>query len=209
MKKIVLILLFFLIAGAGITVGVNAVHFLKHDSATKQVLPAQTNSSPTEIPTTVPTQPQAVEPGIPQSISIPAIQVDATVESVGMDSQGRMDIPRNSDNTAWYSPGFRPGQKGNAVIDGHLDKVTGAPAVFWNISKLSTGDKIIITDDKGQQFTFQVTDTEKYPYNEFPLQQVFGPSDKAMLNLITCQGNWNSAAKNYSHRFVVYSELVK
>jgi LPXTG-site transpeptidase (sortase) family protein len=126
-----------------------------------------------------------------------------------MDEEKRMDTPKDADNGAWYNLGYKPGQVGSAVIAGHLDKENGDPAVFWRVTELNTGDKIIITDVKDQTYTFEVMDIQKYPYDDFPLQKVFGSSSKPMLNLITCQGDWDSKAKNYSHRMVVFAQLVE
>jgi sortase (surface protein transpeptidase) len=120
-----------------------------------------------------------------------------------------MDTPKDSDNGAWYNLGAKPGQRGNAVIAGHYDKADGSPAAFWDIAKLSSGDQIVITDVRGNKKTFEVTRVEKFPYDNFPMQEVFGDSDEPMLNLITCEGKWNSATGLYSHRTVVFSKLVK
>ena len=158
----------------------------------------------------LPTQPSkaTVAPGIPISITIPKINVHAAVESVGMDSLGRMDVPRSADDTAWYSPGYKPGMNGSAVIDGHLDRVTGAPAVFWNLKLLGVGDQIIITENDGQKYIFAVDHIIRYPYNNFPIKEVFGASQTPLLNLITCNGVWDKNTKNYSDRLVVYSKLL-
>lgn len=185
------------------TYGINASKAGQPDN-TKQVLSTQSNEPQEKV-----VQQKDVTPGIPQRIKIPSIDVDATVESVGMDEKGRMDVPKDADNTAWFQLGFRPGQVGNAVIDGHYDKEDGSPAAFWDIPKLKTGDTIIVSDDKGNERTFSVTKIAKYPYDKFPLKEVFGESDTAKLNLITCQGEWNEKTKNYAERMVVYSELVE
>src|SRR3981081_1577001 len=58
---------------------------------------------------------------VPARLQIPKIGVDATVEQVGVDRAGNMDIPKSPNNVAWYSPGVAPGQNGDAVIAGHLD----------------------------------------------------------------------------------------
>ena len=158
------------------------------------------------IPTTTPTPASTVS--IPRTISIPAIGINTAVETVAMDAQGRMDVPRDVNDTAWYSLGARPGEKGSAVIDGHLDTVTGAPAVFWNLKKLQTGDTISVTDMKGQTYTFTITKVINYPYDQVPLQQIFATNDKPRLNLITCGGTWNRAAHNYQERTVVYAEMT-
>jgi LPXTG-site transpeptidase (sortase) family protein len=209
MKKILVSLLLIIIVGVGGVVGVKASHLFSHP-VESTVLSAHT-TLPTTIPTdtaTSQTSPQG-DPGIPQKLSIPKIGVTASVESVGLDSQNRMDVPRIADDVGWYRLGYKIGENGNAVIDGHLDKVTGKPAVFWNLSKLQSGDKIIVMDGAGKQFTYAVTQKAEYPYNNFPLQQVFGPASKPMLNLITCQGTWDKTTKNYSHRIVIYSQLME
>lgn len=149
------------------------------------------------------------EPGIPLKVQIPAINVDTNIEAVGNDAEGRMDVPKDADETAWYEPGFRPGQQGNSVLAGHYDKKDGSPAVFWNLNKLKEGDKIIVTDDKEGKITFSVTKIAKYPYDNFPLTKVFGTSEKPMLNLITCQGIWNKKSNTYAERLVVYAQRKK
>jgi sortase A len=147
--------------------------------------------------------------GVPVKFVIPKLAIEARVESVGMDSIGRMDVPKNADNVAWYNLGHKPGDIGNAVIAGHFDKETGAPAVFYNLEKLNKGDHIITIDEKGDSLTFSVTRIATYPDNQFPLQEVFGTAEKSMLNLITCDGKWNNTTKSYSHRTVIYSEMIK
>lgn len=144
---------------------------------------------------------------VPTKFSIPKLGVTANVESVAMDAQGRMDIPKSDFDVAWYNLGFKPGSVGSAVIDGHFDRASGAPAVFYNLNKLTTGDKIVVSDDQGHQLTFVVTDKELYPFNDFPLQKVFNTTDQPRLNLITCDGVWDSTAHNYSQRLVVYATL--
>ncbi len=160
--------------------------------------PAVTAPSPT---------PKPIPIGLPQTISIPAINIQASVESVGMDAQGRMGVPTNNVDTAWYKYGYRPGQKGSAVIDGHYDTPTGAPAVFYNLSKLQRGDSITVTDSNGRTYTFVVTDVVSYPSDQLPMQQIFASADATRLNLITCDGTWNRTEHNYSNRAVIYSVL--
>jgi len=190
--------------GAGVSIGFVVTHL---DSASnKQVSSVQAEH--TDISTKTVAVVPTVVPGTPVTISIPKINVNTKVESVGMDSQGRMDVPKSGEDTAWYSPGYKPGMNGSAVIDGHLDLVTGAPAVFWNLKNLTSGDTISVTEDNGKIYTFAVDHLTKYPYNEFPIKEVFSASDVPMLNLITCNGVWDKASKNYSDRLVVYSKLI-
>jgi sortase A len=141
----------------------------------------------------------------PSTIEIPSISMKSSVEQVGLDSQNRMDVPKNWNNVGWYKLGYKPGEGGTAVISGHLDTSTGAPAVFYKLNSVNRGDKIIITDDHGNKANFKVTDKEHYPYNQVPLQKIFNTAGAAALNLITCQGDWNPNQRNYSERLVIYS----
>lgn len=142
----------------------------------------------------------------PKSLSIPKLGLtDVVVEEVGMDAQGRMDVPGKVNDVGWYDLGFKPGDKGSAVIDGHFDTVTGAPAVFYYLNRLQKGDQIQVTDAAGRQYSFAVTDVEAYDFDKLPLQQIFASHDKSRLNLITCNGTWDRSSKNYSKRMVVYA----
>jgi sortase A len=144
----------------------------------------------------------------PKKLVIPAIKVDTNVESVGLDKKGAMDVPKDVKNVSWYNLGVKPGEKGNAVMAGHLDTETGSKAVFYDLNKLIIGDEIMVEDQDGKVYKYKVVNTGSYDYNKFPIEQVFGKTEKAMLNLITCQGTWNQASQNYSQRYVVYAKLI-
>jgi len=121
-----------------------------------------------------------------------------------------MDTPKGWMNAAWYSPGFRPGETGNAVIAGHLDSRSGGPAVFWNLSHLQPGDEIMITYERGDRYTFAVQDLEAVPYDIAgpALAAIFGASQTSDLNLITCNGLWDRGKATYTQRLVVYATLL-
>jgi sortase (surface protein transpeptidase) len=206
MKKL---LFFIVIFGIGVGLATGFLFNRPHDQKRIEILSAQTTPKQTkDLPSPTEKLDAVTAPGLPQTIRIPKINVDAKIESVGMDSRGRMDVPQDSDNTAWFSPGYRPGKNGSAVIDGHKDNADGSPSVFWDLTKLAPGDTIIVTDDAGHEFTFAVDRLEKYPDATFPIKEVFAAADVPQLNLITCNGTWDKNAKNYSDRLVVYSTLI-
>lgn len=203
MKKLFTAIFLIVLIIAGINFGLKFTKVKHADekvTSTNQII----QSSKNEADSTE----QEAPVGIPELIKIPKINVSAKVEQVGLDEKRAMDVPKEANNAGWYNLGVKPGEAGNAVIDGHLDKESGAPAVFWDVDKLQVGDKIIIVDDKGTERTFSVVKKAEYPYNDFPLQEVFGHSSKSMLNLISCNGKWNSQTHNYSHRTVIYSEQI-
>lgn len=157
-------------------------------------------SSPTPVPT------PAYIPTMPVAVSIPKIGVFANIESVGLTGDGKMDVPKKDEDVAWYDLGYKPGEMGSAVFAGHLDKVTGAPAVFWNLAKLDKGDEIFVTDQNNKTLKFAVYDKHTFIYNEVPLDQIFASAGSATLNLITCGGTFNQAARNYDHRTIVFAK---
>ncbi len=175
----------------------------------------------TAIPTGVAVQKSLISPTIgvqavtiqesksvtPRRLIISKLHVDAAIESVGMDSKGNMDVPKDSDNAAWYNLGYKPGENGSAVIDGHFDKQSGAPAVFYELGSLNSGDTIQIEQSDGKRLTFEVTKSDMYAYDKLPLQEIFNTSGKPVLNLITCNGTFDTSAKNYSKRLVVQAVL--
>ena len=143
--------------------------------------------------------------GIPARLIIPKLGVNAYVEQVGLDSAGAMDVPKKFTTAAWYKLGYKIGDNGNAVFSGHYDTYSGSPAIFWNISKLNAGDSIIVIDTGGTSYRFMVREKRVYEFDKFPLQEVFGTAGTSGVNLITCSGEWDKIAKNYSTRTVIYA----
>lgn len=147
--------------------------------------------------------------GVPLTLTIPSIGVTAPVEQVGLDDKKAMDVPKNVDGVGWYNLGTKPGDLGSAVVAGHMDKVTGEPAVFYDLEKVKIGDEILVMDEKQIQYRFKVTGSYSFPFDKLPLTEIFASTDKSRLNLITCGGEWDAKKKNYSNRLVVYTELVQ
>lgn len=146
------------------------------------------------------------EYGIPVRILIPKIDVDASLESVGVTADGEMDIPKNPSDAAWFNLGPRPGEYGSAVISGHYGWKNGIAAVFDDLSKLNKGDKIYVEDDKGNAISFTVREIRSYD-PDADASDVFNADDGGShLNLITCEGIWNADLKSYSKRLVVFTD---
>ena len=180
-------------------------------SATTAAAPART-AGPTPAPGASPddTLQQAlaiVAPAKPPvRLQIPTINVDAAVEQVGLDPQGRMAAPVRTDEVGWYQPGAAPGDVGNAVIDGHLDWYTG-PAVFQRLGKLKVGDQITVLREDGTKAKFTVDSTSVMPYDA-STDALFIKTGAPSLTLITCAGAWDRQRGTYLQRLVVHSSLT-
>jgi LPXTG-site transpeptidase (sortase) family protein len=151
------------------------------------------------------------QPDVPVQLTIPKINVSASIESVGNDEQGRMDVPKGVQNAAWWNLGALPGAGGNAVISGHLDNYLQEPAVFWRLRELAEGDTITIRDARGVDYTYEVVNAATYAHDEVPLDIIFGDAVKVRPNLIliTCEGTWDETDRNYDQRYVVYARAVE
>ncbi len=149
-------------------------------------------------------------PGKPVQLIIPAIGVNAHIESTGLawQNNGAMGVPTNFADVAWYNGGPVPGMPGSAVIDGHLDGKNVPQAVFYNLGKLKVGDLVEVVDTKGTTLQFRVVTTKTYAYDATTTDIFAGDSSKARLNLITCGGSWMKDKKLYDQRIVVFTELV-
>lgn len=169
-----------------------------------QFLTAYSSPSPTPSPT-----PKPIIIELPQTLTIPKIGVHTNVEYVAHDQNGRMDVPQNFMNVGWYRLGAKVGEKGSAVLAGHLDTQTGAPAIFYNLNQLVEGDEVIVTGQDGTELKYKVVGSKIYDISNAPLEEIFAQEDKERLNLITCDGIWDVNIRNYTKRLVVFTELVK
>ncbi len=150
------------------------------------------------------------QPGKPVRLIIPAIGVDANIQSVGLSWRGNgdMGVPTNVTDVAWYNGGPRPGMPGSAVVAGHLDGKNVAQAVFYNLNKLQAGDEVRVVDSKGNILRFRVVGTKIYDSEAAAGEVFLSDSSKVRLNLITCGGDWDATRKLYGERVVVFTELV-
>lgn len=143
--------------------------------------------------------------GLPVRVIVPSLGVDASVEQVGVDAEGNMATPDDPWNTAWYAPGVRPGQAGNAAIAGHVDYHTIGPVVFWDLNKIAVGAEVLVVTSSGQTLRFTVRGGEYYRPQNAPLEEIFGATSSVNLNLITCGGTFNPVTREYDQRYVVFT----
>lgn len=150
---------------------------------------------------------ESVQVGLPVRLRIPEASVDASIETVGIDSDGVMEAPVGGKNVGWFQFGSRPGEMGSAVMDGHFGQwKNGEGSVFDDLSILGPGDRVFVDDDTGKTHTFVVRESREYDPSA-DAREVFDADDaKSHLNLITCEGAWDSISKSYSKRLVVFTD---
>ncbi len=143
---------------------------------------------------------------LPSRLIIPELSIDTKIVEVGQTAAGNMDVPQNLVDVGWYKYGVKPGEKGNAVVAGHVNGRGNKKAVFWYLKTLEVGDDVYVVDNSGQKLHFRVVDSQVYPADNSPLEYIFGATEKTRLNLITC--SFNDEAGRNSDRRVVFTERV-
>lgn len=197
-------LILLIIVGSALCVGLSA-YLILHKPTTRLPSPA---IHALATPKAVQGVRKTVNAGLPARLKIPKINVDAVLDHVGLTPNGDLDAPKDPANAAWYDQGPRPGDSGNAIIDGHFGYKSNQPAVFDDLHTLRTGDSLHVIDDKGVATYFVVRELRSYDPNE-DTSDVFRPSDgKAHLNLITCKGSWDKKLRAYSARLVVFADKI-
>ncbi|GIH28781.1 class F sortase [Acrocarpospora phusangensis] len=140
----------------------------------------------------------------PVRLSIPAIGVSTKVIALPLDRKGRLVAPRQFDRVGWNKAGPEPGEKGVAVIAGHVDSKTG-PAVFYRLRHLSKGDRVHVHRKDGTTATFTVHRIARYPKNRIPDKVVYSAESGAHLRLITCGGTFDRSRGSYRDNIVVFA----
>lgn len=151
--------------------------------------------------------------GSPVRLKIPKLNIDAGFQYVGLKPDGVMEIPNNIVDVGWFTGSVRPGDKGVAIITGHVAQIRGGIltklGVFSGLNELRVGDKLYVLNDKGESIVFVVRESRAYDPTA-DATDVFTSTDGGVhLNLITCEGTWNPAQLSYSQRLVVFTDAAR
>jgi hypothetical protein len=145
----------------------------------------------------------------PVSVSIPAIGVTSDLMRLGLNDDGTVQVPplEREDRAGWYERGPAPGAIGPAVLLGHVDSAEFGPGVFFELGALEPGDAVEVARADGTVAQFTVDRVETHPKDDFPTVDVYGNTDDAQLRLITCGGDFDSAARSYEDNVIVWATL--
>ncbi|OUD04369.1 class F sortase [Streptomyces swartbergensis] len=150
----------------------------------------------------------ALPPSPPDRIRIPAIRVNAPLTGLGLTRTGRLDVPpaERKNLAGWYQAGTIPGERGTAIVAGHVDNADG-PAVFYRLGSLTKGRTIEVDRWDGSVAVFTVDAVEVYAAKDFPDDKVYGAARRPELRVITCGGGY-SRGTGYQGNVVVFAHLT-
>ncbi|GAA3444450.1 class F sortase [Planomonospora venezuelensis] len=146
----------------------------------------------------------------PVRLDIPAIGVKgAPIDPVGLNSDRTVEVPplERPELVGWYRHRATPGEKGPAVLLGHVDAY-GEPAVFSRAHALKRGDTIKVKREDGKVAAFTVDGVERVDKDEFPTAKVYGETGVPELRLVTCGGAFDPATGHYEDNVIVYAHLA-
>jgi LPXTG-site transpeptidase (sortase) family protein len=173
-----------------------------------QAAQAATYAEPTAT-TAVPRPGKHLPRSRPVRLLIPKISVDAPFTPLFIGRTGHLEAPPPDDTNlvGWHAEGATPGEAGTAVIAGHVDTAT-SPAVFAGLGELKRGDTFRVLRADRSRVTFVVDSVEQFAKDDFPSRRVYGDTPQAQVRLITCAGDYDRSARDYTENLVVFAHLV-
>jgi LPXTG-site transpeptidase (sortase) family protein len=167
-------------------------------SGASAATPAQPRESGDALPRSAPTR-----------LIIPKIGVDAPFTDLAIGPTGQLQPPPASDTNlvGWYAKGASPGEKGTAIIAGHVDTVVSA-AVFAGLDQMERGDRFSVERADGRTANFVVDSAETFAKDDFPSDLVYADAPRPEVRLITCAGDYDHQVKDYTDNLVVFAHLV-
>jgi sortase (surface protein transpeptidase) len=153
--------------------------------------------APTPSPTPAP---KTAEPA---AVSIPRLGTAAEIVPLGLEADGAtIEAPVDPDTVGWYRFSAQLGAPGNAVLMGHVDW-GGRLRAFGLLRQLQPGDRVVVADTLGREFTYLVRDKQivdaQSPAGGILAQS--GPGEE--LTLITCGGEFDRKSHQYLSRVIV------
>ena len=146
----------------------------------------------------------------PVSLTIPLIGVQTNLMTLGLASDGTLQVPPRTWSRLRAGTRAAPGREPSARPSSWATSTAAGDVkgVFFRLRQLSAGDKIYVKRSDGTLVEFRVTSVQQYLKDHFPTQAVYGAVPDPELRLITCDGTFDLATGHYLSNIVVYATEV-
>ncbi|MUK02715.1 class F sortase [Vibrio cholerae] len=170
---------------------------------------AAPSSAPPAAAPVAPEQPAVLPASTPVTLEIPSIGVNTDLLSLGLRENKSLEVPPDGPGApaSWYDQSPTPGDRGPAVMLGHVNATDGGKGVFADLRALDAGDRINVAREDGTTAVFEFQRGEQYQKDDFPTLTVYGNTPGSELRLITCDG-YNADTGEFDDNYVVYATLV-
>lgn len=145
----------------------------------------------------------------PVGFTIEALDRESKIIQTGLREDHTLEVPPGYEGApaSWFNGSPTPGERGPAVLLGHVNSLADDSGVFYNLDELKAGDSITVRRKDGSAAIFEVYKSEIYAKDDFPTKAVYSPTQEAELRLITCDGFTPSSGK-FVKNLVVYAKLT-
>lgn len=156
-------------------------------------------------------EPAQLPRSVPTRIEIPAIRVDSSLLSLGLNPDDTLEVPPYTevDHPGWYRDSPTPGQTGPSVIVGHVSSSRYGPGVFYKLGALRSGDQVRVRRTDATTAVFTVEAVDAFPKDKLPRKAIYGDLDHPGLRLITCGGDYDKASGGYPDNTVVFASMTE
>ncbi|MEU4876098.1 class F sortase [Streptomyces sp. NPDC021608] len=143
------------------------------------------------------------------TLRVPSLGIDAPIVPLRLGPDRHLGTPPVDDPelVGWYAGGPTPGERGTAVAVGHRDTKTG-PAVFAGLARVARGARIEAKRADGRTAVYTVDRVRVFDKATFPDKEVYGPSRRPELRILTCGGLFRRAT-GYTSNVVVFAHLTQ
>lgn len=179
----------------------------------------QTNSKPMTNPDVEGSDKSALPPDtiknykvaadLPRVLYIDKLKITARILPMGVNTDGNIQAPVNTNDSGWYTGSVKPGELGAMFIDGHASGAS-REGLFGSLDTLVIGDTLQVEKGDGSRLKYRVVHTETIDLANVDMRQalqVYGGAARG-LNLMTCSGTWISGGKTLSKRVLVFTQQV-
>ncbi|MFG2787578.1 class F sortase [Streptomyces sp. NPDC048419] len=160
-------------------------------------------------PSAKPTPPPDPLPRSPATgLRVPSLGIDAPIVAVKVGADHQLETPPldKPKLVGWYQDGASPGEAGTAIAVGHRDTRTGA-AVFAALAQVRPGRTVEARRLDGRTAVYTVDRVRVFDKSRFPDKEVYGPSKRPELRVLTCGGLF-SRRTGYTSNVVVFAHLT-
>ena len=163
------------------------------------------------------------QPGSPTRMSIPALDVDAPIEAIGLDHRAQPDdsvqaplgVPVDQRKAGWYAAGPKPGSgMGTVLTNGHTYR--DGSAIFQEdfADLVAVGQQIDLVLDNGTTCSYRISTVwrnvgavQDYP-QLVASERLYDQQGPERLFLATCGGQWVKSAQMFKDINIVLATPV-
>jgi hypothetical protein len=163
------------------------------------------------------------QPGSPTRMSISALNVDAPIETIGLDRRAQPDstgqaplgAPTDQRKAGWYAAGPKPGSgTGTVLTNGHTYR--DGSAIFQQdfTAKVALGQQIDLLIDNGSTCSYRISAVwrDVDAVTDYPLlvasEHLYDQQGPERLFLETCGGPWVESADRFKDINVILATPV-